>query len=265
MTNIQPSVTAINAFNDNYIWAISQEDSDNVALVDPGDADVCIAYIEEHNLVLTDILITHHHNDHVGGIKKLLSYASTCSSMVTVYGPANENIANIDISLTENDSVNLTAIDCQFTVIDLPGHTKGHIAFYNDTMLFCGDTLFSAGCGRVFEGTPEQMHQSLTKLANLPDKTRVYCAHEYTQANIAFALAVEPNNVELQNYAKIVEKRRQSNQATIPTSIGLERKVNPFLRCSISSIQDAAKNHSDFEAASDSDIFKIVRAWKDKF
>lgn len=147
------TVTAIKAFNDNYIWALAGQENDNIALIDPGDAGVCINYLKKNKLSLTAILITHHHSDHVGGIRDLLDYANTQKWSVTVYGPASENIAQLDITLQENDTITLTELNCQLRVLDLPGHTKGHIAYYNKNILFCGDTLFSGGCGRLFEGT----------------------------------------------------------------------------------------------------------------
>ncbi|PKG82207.1 hydroxyacylglutathione hydrolase [Colwellia sp. 75C3] len=265
MANLHPIVTAIKAFNDNYIWAISGQNKDKIALVDPGDALVCIEYIEKNNVILAAILVTHHHRDHVGGIKKLLEYAEAKAWPVTVYGPANESIAQLDVTLKENDAVNLAELDCQFTVLDLPGHTKGHIAYHNDTMAFCGDTLFSGGCGRLFEGTPEQMHHSLTKLANLSPDTLIYCAHEYTQANLAFALAVEPNNSDLHNYVEQVDNKRQQNQATIPTNIAQELLINPFLRCHEKSIKLAAQAYTNQNKSSDSEVFSVIRAWKDNF
>ena len=265
MTNSHQIVTAINAFNDNYIWAISSQNNDKIALVDPGDAVVCIKYLQENNLALSAILITHHHSDHVGGIEKLLEYSKDKAWPVTVYGPATEKIAQLDITLKENDTVDLTELDCRFTVLDLPGHTKGHIAYYNDKMVFCGDTLFSGGCGRLFEGTPQQMHHSLTKLASLATDTLIYCAHEYTQANLAFALAVEPNNTDLHNYAEQVKMKRQQNQATIPTNIALELQINPFLRCHEESIKLAAQTYSNQNQPNDSEVFSAIRAWKDNF
>ncbi|PKI16719.1 hydroxyacylglutathione hydrolase [Colwellia sp. 12G3] len=265
MANSQHSVTAIKAFSDNYIWAISGPDNDKIALVDPGDAVVCIDYLQNNNLVLAAILITHHHSDHVGGIKKLLEYAKAKAWSVTVYGPASENIAQLDVTLKEHDTVNLTELDCHFNILDLPGHTKGHIAYHNDKILFCGDTLFSGGCGRLFEGTPQQMHHSLTKLANLPEETLIYCAHEYTQANLAFALAVEPNNSVLHNYVMQVNEKRQQNQATIPSNIALERQINPFLRCHEQSIKLAAQAYSNQNQSSNSDVFSVIRSWKDNF
>lgn len=265
MSKQQITVTAIKAFNDNYIWALTNSTSNTTALVDPGDANVCIEYLENSNQILSAILITHHHPDHVGGIKALLEYANKNAWSVTVYGPATEKIENLDVTLKENDSVNLAELNYQLKVLDLPGHTKGHIAYVNEDILFCGDTLFSGGCGRLFEGTPEQMHESLTKLANLPEQTLVYCAHEYTQANLSFALAVEPSNSQLQEYATNVQTLRAKNQASIPTSIALEKQINPFLRCNKSAIKLAAQEYAKQEFNKESDIFGAIRAWKDNF
>ena len=265
MSKTQHSVTAIKAFNDNYIWAISNRVNDNTALVDPGDAKVCLDYLQKNKLKLSAILITHHHSDHVGGIKKLLEYAQEKDWTVKVYGPASENIAHLDIKLKENDTVNLTELGCEFNVLDLPGHTKGHIAYHNDEVLFCGDTLFSGGCGRLFEGTPKQMHHSLTKLASLPDNTLVYCAHEYTQANLAFALTVEPSNNNLNNYAEQVKSLRLDMQATIPSTIGLEKQINPFMRCNEEAVKLASQTYSKQLQTTDSDVFSVIRGWKDNF
>jgi len=265
MTNSQQIVTAIKAFNDNYIWAISGQSNNKIALVDPGDALVCIDYMRKNNLVLSAILITHHHKDHVGGIEKLLEYAKDKAWPLTVYGPATESIAQLDITLKEDDTVSLPELNCQFNVLDLPGHTKGHIAYHNEKMVFCGDTLFSGGCGRLFEGTPQQMHHSLSKLAKLAADTLIYCAHEYTQANLAFALAVEPNNTDLHNYAEQVNIKRQQNQVTIPSNIAQELRINPFLRCHEHSIKLAARNHSKQKQSSNDEVFSVIRAWKDNF
>ena len=268
MSSKQVTVTAINAFNDNYIWALSNETSDNannLVLVDPGDAIACIEHIEKHQHVLSAILITHHHHDHVGGIAKLLHYASEKNWSVKVYGPANEKIDHLDITLIENDQVSLPEINGQFSVLDLPGHTKGHIAYVNPEMVFCGDTLFSGGCGRLFEGTPAQMLQSLTKLSNLPEKTFVYCAHEYTQANLSFALAVEPENTQLQEYATKVNDLRANGLSSIPTNIGLEQQINPFLRCNQASVKLSAQTHAKQILNDPTAVFATIRSWKDNF
>lgn len=270
-------VTAINAFNDNYIWAITTPENSNLVLVDPGDAKVCIAFIEKNNLILTSILITHHHHDHTGGIDELANYAQHKLSLyenkneneknnrVNVYGPANENITGITHKVNQNDTVYLSELACGFSVLALPGHTLGHIAYVNDTSLFCGDTLFSGGCGRLFEGTPAQMHNSLDKLKALNGTTLIYCAHEYTQVNLNFALTVEPNNEALQQYYIDVVTLRQQNQSTIPSSIAVEKAINPFLRCQSNEVINAVTLH-DLQCSSDEvAIFTALREWKNSF
>jgi hydroxyacylglutathione hydrolase len=260
-------ITPIKAFSDNYIWAISNRHS--VTFVDPGDANVCIDYLEKNKLTLIGILITHHHSDHTGGIAALVDYCNEKQWSLTVYGPANEDIPHCDVKLNENDTAVLDELNIKIQIIDLPGHTLGHIAYFvNDQyapILFCGDTLFSGGCGRLFEGTPEQMLNSLTKLANLPENTQVYCTHEYTQANLAFALTVEPNNKELINYSHKVNELRAKNHATIPSSIQLEKQINPFLRCHKESIQANAQQFSTNTNATTQDTFTTIRRWKDQF
>ncbi len=264
------SVTPIKAFSDNYIWAIASKNM--VAFVDPGDANVCIDFLEKNKLTLNSILITHHHVDHTGGINELVEYCQQKQWLLTIYGPANENIPHCDVKLNENETVVLDELNINFQIIDLPGHTAGHIAYFanNDLkpILFCGDTLFSGGCGRLFEGSPEQMLSSLTKLANLPENTQVYCTHEYTQANLAFALTVEPNNQALVNYHNRVNELRAKNQATIPSSIQLEKQINPFLRCHKQSIQISAQQFATDTNATNItplDTFTTIRRWKDQF
>ncbi len=265
MTTLKSTVTAINAFSDNYIWAIGSNEHTNIALVDPGEPQVCIDYIEEHKKILTSILITHHHPDHVGGINALVDYCQQHSWPITIYGPANENIPQRDIALVENDVVELKAVGITFKVIDLPGHTAGHIAYVNQDSLFCGDTLFSGGCGRLFEGTAEQMHHSLNKLSNLPDSTQVYCAHEYTAANLNFALTVDPENFDLINYFNQVANLRAQNQTTIPTNIGLEKSINPFLRCQQVALQASASDYSNKNVSLGEETFAVLRQWKNNF
>jgi len=265
------NISAIKAFSDNYIWAITNKsiNSNKAALVDPGDAALCIDFLEKNQLTLTAILITHHHPDHTGGIEGLVNYCQQRQWPITVYGPANENIPHCDIKLIENNTVNLVELNIDLQVIDLPGHTAGHIAYFaNDnaeSILFCGDTLFSGGCGRLFEGSPEQMLNSLTKLANLPERTKVYCAHEYTQANLRFALAIEPNNEALINYSYKVNALRAKDQATIPTSIEIEKQINPFFRSHKLAVQTSAKRFDNSIQATNLDTFTTIRRWKDQF
>ena len=265
MNTAKYQITGIPAFNDNYIWAITNDDNNHVALVDPGCAKSCIEFIETNQLVLTDILITHHHKDHTGGINSLKAFNKAKQLELTVYGPANDNIQELDVKLSENDVVELIPLNIQFQVIDLPGHTHGHIAYSNEALVFCGDTLFSAGCGRLFEGSPNQMYNSLSKLANLHDHTKVYCTHEYTLANIDFALAVEPKNQDTLVYQQKVTLLRQQNKPSIPTTIALEKKINPFLRCHSEAVK--IKIHGDSKDIAHDDIatFTAMRQWKDKF
>jgi hydroxyacylglutathione hydrolase len=258
-------VSMIKAFSDNYIWAISSNLGHNMALVDPGDANVCIEFIEQQKLQLSSILITHHHADHVGGIKKLVDYCKSKQWPLTIYGPESENIPHCDVALSESTKVELTDLALEFDIIDLPGHTSGHIAYLSQDNLFCGDTLFSGGCGRLFEGTPSEMLCSLEKLSALPERTQVYCAHEYTQANLNFALSVEPDNTELVDYYNQVLQKREQDIATIPTSIMLEKKINPFLRCNEPSLMTSAAEFSGDKVNDKLQTFTIIRSWKDNF
>jgi hydroxyacylglutathione hydrolase len=264
------SISAIKAFSDNYIWCIKAKDNQTAVLVDPGDADVCIAYLEKHRLTLTDILITHRHSDHVGGVNKLKLYCERQGWPLTTYGPTLEATEFCQVRLKDDDTVFLKHLNKAFTVIDVPGHTLGHIAYIIEDNLFCGDTLFSAGCGRVFDGTYEQLHHSLNKLANLPEKTRIYCAHEYTLSNINFALAVEPDNSELINFYNQTRQRRENNEATIPSTIGVEKKINPFLRCHEQTIKDSTQQYCAQQTPGTSmalalATFTVLRKWKNEF
>lgn len=258
-------ITAIKAFTDNYIWAISSTSSNHLALVDPGDANVCIDYIEKNQLVLSIILITHHHADHIGGLEKLYHYCVEKNWSIEIYAPKNENIPFATKKLEQGNIVDLTDFNLSFNVIDLPGHTLGHIAYYADDILFCGDTLFSGGCGRIFEGTPKQMHESLTKLKNLPERTRVYCTHEYTLANLTFALTVDPSNSELVHYYNQAQQLRAEDKITLPSSILREKQVNPFLRCHDENIQQNVCEYSQESISTELATFSALRAWKDDF
>lgn len=258
-------ITAIKAFSDNYIWAITSTASKHVALVDPGDARVCIDYIEQHQLILSAILITHHHADHIGGVEQLYHYCAEKNWPLEIFAPKNENIPFATQKLEQDNVVELTEFTLSFNVIDLPGHTLGHIAYYSDGILFCGDTLFSAGCGRIFEGTPQQMHQSLTKLKNLPERTRVYCTHEYTLANLTFALTVDPSNSELVNYYNQAQQLRSADKMTLPSSILREKQINPFLRCEDENIQQSVSEYTQEALTAELATFTALRAWKDDF
>ena len=241
-------------FSDNYVWCLSR--GAEAVVVDPGDAAPVQKYLDEAGLKLSAILITHWHPDHIGGLPALITQQA-----VPVYGPRAElpRIPQLTHTLGEGDVVKV--LDVDFRVMEVPGHTLGHIAFQHDRLLLCGDTLFSAGCGRLFEGTPEQMQHSLARFAALPDDTRVYCTHEYTASNLAFALAVEPDNVEVQAYAAEVRALRARNQPTLPSSIGLEKRINPFLRSAEPSVRSAVARQAGAEAPT----FAALRRWKDSF
>ena len=253
-------VSAIPAFTDNYLWLI--HDDQHAAVVDPGDAAPVLAALKAKNLQLDAILLTHHHADHVGGVQDLLQKFD-----VPVYGPANEKIAGITTKLRQADQVELTAPHIKFSVIDVPGHTAGHIAYYaaEYDWLFCGDTLFAGGCGRLFEGTAAQMTQSLAKLSALPDSTLVYCAHEYTLSNLRFALAAEPDNSALQQRFILEEQRRTRGEATVPSLLGLEKSTNPFLRNQESAIIDQLITQGRLHSRDPVEAFAALREWKNTF
>jgi hydroxyacylglutathione hydrolase len=250
-------IKPILAFNDNYIWAMINEENGHCAVVDPGDARPVLAFLSEHALTLEAILITHHHADHVGGVKTLIDTFD-----VPVYAPKKEPFPR-SIAVSEGDTVCLDQLGVSFSVLDLPGHTRGHVAYYTPAFVFCGDTLFSGGCGRLFEGTPEQFYDSLQKLAQLPDSTKLYCAHEYTVSNLKFAHAVEPDNEALIAYQHHCAERRAHNKPTLPSTMALEKQINPFLRCDQPTVIAAAKQHG----ATDSpvSVFHTLRQWKDHF
>ncbi len=250
----------IPAFTDNYLWLL--HDGQRALVVDPGDAAPVLRKLAELKLKLDTILVTHHHADHTGGVDELRN-----TTGAKVYGPATENIPKPYEPLGEADTAPAVGID--FQVIDVPGHTAGHIAFYapdvnGKPLLFCGDTLFSGGCGRLFEGTPAQMLASLDKLAALPGNTVVCCTHEYTLSNLRFAVAVDPANQELAEYQAHCIKLREHDQPTLPTSISQEWLINPFLRTRHSALTSSARR---FDAAAHDDIsvFAAIRQWKNQF
>ena len=252
--------TAIPAFNDNYIWAI--RDGDQCVIVDPGDAAPVEAWLSDQGLTLSALLITHHHPDHVGGVSALCRDRD-----IPVYGPARETIPEMDHPLGDGDRVRLATPDLELDVMEVPGHTLGHIAFYapRQGWLFCGDTLFAGGCGRLFEGTPEQMHHSLTRLAGLPEDTQVFCAHEYTLANLRFAHAVEPDNADIRVRLEVVEELRAADRMTLPTDLALEKRTNPFLRAECDAVTQAASKQANRALKPGVETFATVRSWKDSF
>ncbi len=256
-----PSVLRIEpvpAFNDNYLWLASR---DGLAfVVDPGDADAIEAALAARGLRLAAIVVTHHHGDHTGGVAQLKR-----AHGAIVYGPAAERIPARDVGLAEGDRIDLLGV--VFDVLDVPGHTRGHIAYHAPSIeaLFCGDTLFAGGCGRLFEGTPAQMHASLSRLAQLPEATRVYCAHEYTVANLRFARAIEPDNAALARRLADSEAMRARGEPTVPSTIALERATNPFLRCDEPAVRAAAERRRKGASATAVDTFAAIRAWKDVY
>jgi hydroxyacylglutathione hydrolase len=263
-------VTALRAFTDNYIWLIhSPRATHRVLAVDPGDAEPVQRALSAEGLELSGILLTHHHFDHVGGVTQLAQrHASRVAAQdaqpLKIFGPAGERVPGQPVRLREGERVELPELELAFDVLDVPGHTAGHIAYVGHGAVFCGDTLFSAGCGRLFEGTAEQMTASLRKLAALPEDTLVYCAHEYTVNNLKFALAVEPHNPAARQYLEECLSRRGRDEATVPSTIRRERNVNPFLRCDQETVKQAAEAQAG-RRLNPLEVFAAVRQWKDGF
>jgi hydroxyacylglutathione hydrolase len=254
------TLIALPAFTDNYIWML--HDGTHAFVVDPGDAAPVVAHLKAHSLTLAGILVTHHHADHVGGVDALRPYLQG-----QVFGPANERLPEPVQRQREGDVVQV--LGQRFAVLDVPGHTAGHIAYVqmdagDKPILFCGDTLFSGGCGRLFEGTPEQMQRSLAKLAALPAHTQVCCTHEYTLSNLRFAAAAEPDNAELAAYTYRCQLQRSQGLMTLPSSMGLELQINPFLRCTEPTVVSNARAQG---AANDDAlaVFTALREWKNRF
>ena len=254
------NLLALPAFSDNYIWML--HDGGQALVVDPGDAAPVLAALHDHGLTLTTILVTHHHPDHTGGVARLRE-----ATGAAVFGPARESIPEPFVAL--RDGAQVPALGIAWEVIDVPGHTAGHIAYFGRVageapIVFCGDTLFSAGCGRLFEGTPAQMQASLDRLSALPGHTRVCCAHEYTMSNLRFALAVEPANEALAAHAKHCAALRAGNQPTLPSTIEMERRINPFLRAREPAVRAAAQQRGAAEQ-DDVAVFAAIRQWKNEF
>ena len=257
-------ILPVAAFSDNYIWLLSDENKKYAAIVDPGDANVTIEALTQYEMQPIAILITHHHADHVGGIEALLQKYPD----LPVYGPANESIPFMTHPLTAENTVKLEALDANLQVLDIPGHTAGHIAYYHEDevekRLFCGDTLFANGCGRVLGGTLHDLHHSLQQIAALPPETLIYCAHEYTLDNIGFAKWVEPDNQALLAHEQTVFKLMDANKPSIPTSLQLEKSINPFLRVNQKSVISAVEKYCRHPLANSTEVFSVLRTWKDR-
>ena len=254
------SPIAIPAFTDNYIWAIHHDGK--CVVVDPGDAAPVEQFLQDNDLTLSAILVTHHHPDHVAGIGAL-----THDRDIPVYGPANETIPCMTAPLGEGQQIKLESLGMTLQVMEVPGHTLGHIAYHDPEhgWLFCGDTLFAGGCGRLFEGTPSQMYTSLRRLAELPAQTLVYCTHEYTRANLTFAAAVTPDDLRVQARLSAVIDARENGQITLPTTIAEECRTNPFLRTGEPEIQAACDRHEPGKSGGSVQCFASLRRWKDNF
>ena len=253
---VEINVIPVPAFHDNYIWVIRNERY--AAVVDPGDATPVLAYLQQQALQLTAILVTHHHRDHTGGIAALLQQFS-----VPVYGPRNEFIPALTDLSGEGDWIHLNGLALTLSVLDTPGHTSGHISYYDGSRLFCGDTLFACGCGRLFEGTPQQLYASLEKIRALPDHTLVYCTHEYTRANIAFARVVEPGNQALAQRDRITARLREQQLPTLPSILQEEHATNPFLRCDQDEVKKSVNRHFNQSFPDTVSVFAALRSWKD--
>lgn len=254
-------ITAIPAFNDNYIWAI--HDDNHAVVVDPGDAAPVLGFLTAHGLTLSGIFCTHRHHDHVDGIDELCAVYN-----VPVFGRRHEKNQHISHDLREGEHVRLQAFGLTFEIMDIPGHLDDHIAFLSANILppilFCGDVLFGAGCGRNFEGPMEKLHASLQRLGGLPDQTLVYCAHEYTASNLRFATACEPDNPDVQQRLLDTQRLRSENLPTLPSTIALEKATNPFLRCTQAAIITVLQQRG-LTDASELAVFTALREWRNSF
>jgi hydroxyacylglutathione hydrolase len=252
------NIIQIPAFKDNYIWILHELNSKHAVVVDPGESEQVIKYLNDNNLVLSDILITHHHYDHMGGVEKL----KQAYPLVNIYGPRDPRIP-LTVIVKNNENIKLDSLSESFEVLDVKGHTSSHIAYYFKNKLFCGDTLFSCGCGRLFEGTYDDMHKSLSKIKSLPSETMIYCAHEYTLDNIGFAKIIDPNNLDLLAREEEVKKLLKRGYPSIPSKLENELAINPFLRFDNPIIKISVQNHFKKEMCSELEVFQHTRDWKD--
>jgi len=255
------SITPIPALETNYIWTITSAIAPGKAVVvDPGTAQPVLQYLKHQQLSLAAILITHHHADHTGGLDEILQHIKC-----PVYAGAIEPIAQASHRLTDGEKFTIEALNLRLMAIHVPGHTKGHTAFYGHANVFTGDTLFAAGCGRNFEGSYQQLYQSLLKLAALPVETQIYCGHEYSEQNLRFGATVEPDNAALLSKLKLVAMMRADGQCTLPSSFAEELTTNVFLRCHLLQVKTAAENHAQCSLTTPDSVFAVLRQWKNHF
>jgi len=253
-------VEAIRILKDNYVWTLIDDATQNAIIIDPGDAQPVMDYLQQHHLSLSAILVTHHHWDHTNGIASIVREFN-----VPVYGSANENMHELTHPLTEKTLLQIREFPFDIKILEIPGHTAGHIAYYLPGKLFCGDTLFAAGCGRLFEGTAAEMSASLQKILSLPDETEIYCAHEYTLDNLRFAQLVEPDNQAIVERTQHVAALRNQHLPSLPSTLQEEKATNPFLRCDIPAVKASVEKHAGRKLNDMVEVFGELRKWKDAF
>jgi len=255
-----PNITPIPAFDDNYIWMLREPGGLMAAVVDPGDEEPVLAALEEAGVRLSAILVTHHHYDHIGGVRGLLDVWPDAR----VFGPSDRRVPAVTHAVGEGDRIEIPGLGSAFDVLAVPGHTSTHIAYHGDGALFCGDTLFAAGCGRVFDGTFEQLAASLQRIAGLPPETLAYCAHEYTLANLGFAAWVEPESAAVAERTAEARRLRELGRPTVPSLLSDELETNPFLRTGVPGVRAVAERYAGRPLRSAAEVFTALRRWKDE-